>query len=161
MDVYEQIFLAHDERGGVERGELEAVAMGDGVGGAGFDAVAAEDAAVVVDVIDLGIALGGGDTDFFGVLGGLDVDAVGWAGGGAEEACDAFLETVLIALELVFAAKALLEDGAAHGTFAVGIVLDFGGLKHLLEGDAHAFGDGCGVFDDRHNPSIDGGLRGC
>jgi len=40
--------------GGVQRGLLEAMAVGDGIGGAGFHAVAAEDAAVVVDVVDLG-----------------------------------------------------------------------------------------------------------
>ena len=46
----EEVFLAHDESGGVEAGEFEAVAVGDGVGGAGLDAITAEDAAVVVDV---------------------------------------------------------------------------------------------------------------
>ena len=128
----QQVFLAHDERGGVEAGELEAVAVGDGVGGAGLDAVTAEDAAVVVDVVDLGVALGGGDADLFGVLGGLDVDAVRGAGGGAEEAGDTLFEAVLVALELVLAAEALLKLGSAHGAFAVGIVLDLGRLEHLV-----------------------------
>jgi hypothetical protein len=54
---HQHIVLAHDQGGGVQGGQLEAVAVGDGVGGAGLHAVAAEDAAVVVDVIDLGVAL--------------------------------------------------------------------------------------------------------
>ena len=150
----EQVVLAHDERGGVEAGELEAVAVGDGVGGAGLDTVTAEDAAVVVDVVDLGVALGGGDADLFGVLGGLDVDAVRGAGGGAEEAGDTLFQAVFVALELVLAAEALLELGAAHGAFAVGIVFYLGRLEHLPEGDAHTLGDGGCVFDDRHGLSI-------
>ena len=84
----------------------------------------------------------------FGVFGGLDVDAVGGAGGGAEEAGDTLFQAVLVALELVLAAEALLEFGAAHGTFAVGIVFDLGRLEHLLEGDAHTLGNGGCVADD-------------
>jgi len=57
----EEILLAHDESGGVEAGEFEAVAVGDGVSGACLHAIAAEDAAVVVDVVDLGVTLGAGD----------------------------------------------------------------------------------------------------
>ena len=86
------------------------MAVGDGVGGAGFDAVAAEDAAVVVDVVDLGVALGGGDALLLGVLGRLDVDAVRRAGGGAEEAGYALLQAVLVALQHVLAAEALLQN---------------------------------------------------
>jgi hypothetical protein len=151
---HQQVFLAHDEGGGVETGEFEAVAVGDGVGGAGLDTVAAEDAAVVVDVVDLGVTLGRGDALFFGVLGCLDVDAVGGAGCGAEEAGDTLFEALFIALELVFAAEALLKFGSAHGAFAVGIVFDLRGLKDFLEGDAHTLGDGCGVANDRHILSI-------
>ena len=128
---HEHVFLAHNQIGGVQRGELEAVAVGDGVGGAGLDTVAAEDAAVVVDVVDLGVALGRGDALLFGVFGGLDVDAVGGAGGGAEEAGDTLFQAVLVALQLVLAAEALLELGAAHGARAVGVVLDLGGLEGI------------------------------
>ena len=138
------------------------MAVGDGVGGAGLHTVTAEDAAVVVDVVDLGVAFGGGDAGGLGVLRGLDVDAVRGAGGGAEEAGDALFQAVFVALELVLAAEALLELGAAHGAFAIGVVLDFGRLKHLAEGDAHSLGDGGGVFDDRHTGSINraGGVAG-
>jgi hypothetical protein len=73
---HQHVFFAHDQIGGVQAGEFESVTMGNGVGGAGLDAVAAEDAAVVIDVVDLGIALGAGDPLLGGVLGGFDIDAV-------------------------------------------------------------------------------------
>ena len=53
---HQHVFFSHDERGGVESGQFKTVAVGDGVGRAGFNAVAAEDAAVVIDVVDLGAA---------------------------------------------------------------------------------------------------------
>src|ERR1700722_3507529 len=56
----QEVFFPHNQGGSVETGEFEAVAMRDGVGGTGFDAVAAEDASVVVDVVDLSVALCGG-----------------------------------------------------------------------------------------------------
>src|SRR5437773_2422033 len=79
-DRHEKLFLAIDKVRGVERGELEAVAVRDGVGGASLDAVSAEDAAVVIDVVHRGVALGARDAALGSVLGGLDVDAVRWAG---------------------------------------------------------------------------------
>src|SRR5579859_2068309 len=72
----QHLFFAIDQTGGVEGGNLEAVAVSNGVGGAGLDAVAAEDAAVVVNVIDLGIALGAADAVLGGILGGLNINAI-------------------------------------------------------------------------------------
>ena len=153
-DRDEHIFLAHDQIGGVERSQLEAVTVGDGVGGAGLDTVAAEDAAVVVDVVGFGVAFAGRDALLGGIVGCLDEDAVGWAGGGAEETGDAFFESVFVALQLVSATEARLEDGSAQRTWTVGVVFDFRGLKHLPECDAHAFGDSGRVANDRHGFSI-------
>lgn len=128
--------------------------MGDGVGGAGLDAIAAEDAAVVVDVVDLGVALRGGDALLSGVFRSLDKNAVGRTGGGAEEAGYALLQAVFVALEDVGSAIALLEDGPAQGAFAVWVVLDLRGLEDLPKGDAHALGDAGEIADDRHEASI-------
>ena len=153
-DGEEHVFFAHDEVCGVEGGELEAVAVGDGVGGAGLDTVATEDAAVVIDVVDLGVALRGGDADFLSVFGGLDEDAVGGAGGGAKEAGDTFFEAVFVTLEDVGSAVALLEDRSTQGAFAVRVVLNLRGLQHLPEGDAHTFNDAGYVAHDRHEASI-------
>jgi hypothetical protein len=91
----------------------------------------------------------------FGVLGGLNVDAVRGAGGGAQEAGHALFQAVFVALQLVRAAEALLEDCAPRrGPGAVRVVLHLGGLQHLPEGDAHALGDGGDVAHDRHEASI-------
>ena len=79
----------------------------------------------------------------FGVLGGLDIDAIGRAGGRAQEAGDALFQAVFVALQDVDAAKALLELGRL-----VGIVVGHRGRHHLLEGDAHSFGDRRGYTQD-------------
>jgi len=150
----QHVFFAHDEIGGVQSGQLEAVAMGDGVGGAGFNAVAAEDAAVVVDVIDLGVALRRGDALLGGVFGGLDVNAIGGACGGAEEAGHALFQAVLVTLQDVGSAIARLEDRSAQRAFSVGVILHLSGREDLSKGDAHALGDAFDVAHNRHEASI-------
>src|SRR5271157_1270216 len=147
----EQLLLAVNQVAGVVRGQLEAVTVGDRVGGAGFHAVAAEDAAVVIDVVNLGVTLGAADTLLGSVLGGLNVDAIRGTGRGTEEAGHALLQPVLIALQHVHAAEAVLEHRAAHQAGAIGIVFDDRGLEHLDERDAHALGDGGDVFNDSHD----------
>ena len=146
---FEKLFFAVDHGVDVVGSEFEAVAVSDGVSGAGFDAIAAEDAAGVVDVVDLGVTVGVGDSIFGGVFGSFDIDALRGAGSGAEEAGDAFLEAVFVALENVNAAVARLE---MHGLD--GIVLGGGLFEHvderdfeaLVENDERAaefFDDGC------------------
>ena len=131
---FEELLFAIDHGVDVVGSEFKAVSVSDGVGGAGFDAIAAENAAGIVDVVDLGVAVGVGDAIFGGVFGGFDVNAVGGAGSGAEEAGDALLETVFVALQDVDAAVARLE---VHGL--VRIVLRGGLLEHGDEGDFEAF----------------------
>src|SRR5689334_19423441 len=86
-----QLLFAIDEIGSVEGGQFEAVSVGDRVGGASFDTVSAEDAAIVVDVVNRGVTLGAADAILGGVLGGLDIDTVRWTCGSAQEAGDALL----------------------------------------------------------------------
>ena len=106
----EQHLLGEDEVGAVVVGELEVVAHRDRVERAGDLAVAAEDAAADVDLVDRGVALAGRDAVLGRVLGGDDADAVGRAGGGAQRAADALLEAgVLEAVELVAAAEARVD----------------------------------------------------
>src|SRR3954468_7586522 len=64
----EEGFLAIHEVAGIECGQFEAVSMGDGVSGASFDAVSAEDTAVVIDVIDLGVTFRAADAVLSRVL---------------------------------------------------------------------------------------------
>src|ERR1700732_265170 len=98
-------------------------------------AVSTKDTTVVIDVVDLGVAFGAAYAVFGGVVGGFDVDAVGGAVGGAEEAGYALFQAVFVALEDVGAAEAGFEPCSLQRTFAVGIVFDRRGLEHLHEGD--------------------------
>lgn len=75
-DGNEQRFFTIDKIAGIEGRQLEAVAVGNGICGAGFNAVAAENATVVVNVIDLGVTLSAADAVLFSVLSGLDINAV-------------------------------------------------------------------------------------
>src|SRR5438045_6005598 len=79
----QQHLLGEDQvRTGVVR-ELVVVAHRDRVERAGDLAVAAEDAARHVDLVDGGVALAGADPVLGRVLGGHHADAVRGAGGGA------------------------------------------------------------------------------
>src|ERR1700744_1302189 len=154
LQRHQQVFLAHDHGGGVQARELEPMPVRDCIGGAGLDAVAAEDAAVVVDVVDLRVPLGGADALLRRVLGGFDVDAVRGTGCRAQKAGDAFFQAIFIALKLVLAAEALLKDRAAQRPFAVRIVLHLGRLKAFTERDAHSLRDGSRISQNRHMFSI-------
>ena len=91
-------------------GQLEVVAHRDRVERARDLAVAAEDAARHVDLVDGRVALAGGDALLGRVLGRDDADAVGRAGGGAQRAADALLQPrVLEAVQLVTPAEARVD----------------------------------------------------
>ena len=126
------------------------MAVRDGIRGAGFDAVTAKNAAVVIDVVDLGIALGAGNSLFGGVFGGLNVDAIRWARSGAQETGYAFFQAVFIPLQHMPAAVALFKLRSAHRSRAIRIVLHLGRLEDFSEGDTHSFGNGCEIAHNRH-----------
>src|SRR3954467_13106862 len=88
----EQHLLGEDEVGAVVVRHLVVVAHRDRVERARDLAVAAEDAAREVDLVDRGIALAGADAGLLRVLGGDDADAVRRAGGRAQRAADALLQ---------------------------------------------------------------------
>jgi hypothetical protein len=89
--------------------ELVLAPQRDRVEGTGDLAVAAEDAAAHVDLVDPRVALAGRDAVVGRVLGRDDADAVRGARGRAERAADAFLEAVLVAVQTVAAAEARVE----------------------------------------------------
>ena len=124
-------FLAHDQIGRIEGRQLEAMSVGNRIGRTGLHAVAAKDAAVIVDVIDLGIPLGADARLLGGILGGLYIDAIRRAGGSAEKAGHAFFQTILVALQNVRAAKALLDHRAPLRAGTVGIILHLDRLEDL------------------------------
>ena len=133
MTGFEELFFAIDHGIDVVGGELESVTVGDRVCGAGFDAVSAKNATRIIDIVDSGVAFGGGDAIGFGIFGGLDIDATRGTGCGAKKAGDALLKAVLIALQNVDAAITRLKmDGL------VGII--FGGRlsPKIAKGDAEA-----------------------
>src|SRR5207249_5406354 len=90
-------------------GELVVVAERDRVERAGQLAIAAEDAAAHVDLVDPGVALAGGVALLVGVLVGDDADAVGRAGRRAQRAADALLEAVRVPVQAVAAAEARVD----------------------------------------------------
>src|ERR1700681_4768676 len=53
----QHVLFPFDQRYGIVAGHFEAVAMSDGIGGAGFHAITAEDAAVVIDAVNAGVTL--------------------------------------------------------------------------------------------------------
>src|SRR4029453_11529968 len=101
---------------------------------AGQLAVAAEDAARQVDLVDPRVALARRHARLGVVLGGDDADAVGGAGRRAERAADALLEPVLVAVESVPAPEA-----GVHRPLVLGVLLRDRLLKKMGGGGGGAF----------------------
>src|SRR5258708_1855998 len=120
------------------------------VGRASFHAISAENTSIVIYVVDAGVALGAADAILGSVIRGFNVDAVGRARRGAKEAGHTLLQSIFVALEHVGPTETGLDARPAKRTLAIGVVLDGGGLEHLHEGDAHAFGDGSDILKNRH-----------
>src|SRR4051795_10046332 len=129
----EQHVLRIDLVVAVVLGEPVVVAERDRVEGAGDLAVAAEDAAAHVDLIDARVALAGGNAVVGRVLGRDDADAVRRARGRAERAADAFLEPVLVPPEPVPPAEARVER-----TLVLRVLLRDRLLEDLLQRHAEA-----------------------
>src|SRR3954463_15504169 len=107
--------------------------MRDGIGGAGLDTISAKDAAVVIDVIDLGVTLGPGDPVLFRVLRRFNVDAVRRTRRRAQETGNALFQSALIALQHVQPTETLLKHRAFERTRTVRVILDDRRLEHLAE----------------------------
>src|SRR3981081_1767346 len=146
----QHLLLAVNQIADIERRQLKPMPVCDRISRTSFHAIPAEDTSIVIYVVDLGVPLGAADPVLGGVIGGFNVDAVGWARRGAKEAGHALLQPILVALKHVGAAKAGFDASPAKRPLAVGIVLDGGGLEHLHEGDAHPLGDGSDVLKNRH-----------
>lgn len=130
------------------------MAMRNGVGRAGFDAIAAKNAARIVDVVHAGIAFARGNPLDIGVFRGLDVNTARRASRRAQEAAHTFFQSVFIPVQNVDAAVTWLE---MDGFF--GIIFGNGFPQHIAEGHAKTFderGDGLASFPDdgRHRRSV-------
>src|SRR5215467_13803613 len=150
----QHLLLAIDQIRGIKRRQFKAVSVRDRIRRAGFHAISAENAAVVIDVVHLRVALGATYPIRLCVLCGFDIDAVRWARGCTQETGHALFQTVLVALQDVHPAKALLELRAPQRSWAVRVVFDLRGLEHLHEGDAHPLGDCGDVLQNRHALSV-------
>src|SRR6266511_59751 len=135
-DGGEQVGLVVDEPLPGGGGQLVLVGHGQGAGRAGLDAQPAEEAAVVVDLVDGGVALAHRPARLGGVVGPLDVDGVGRAGVGAQLAADAAFQAVRVAVEQVAAVE------AGGGRLLLLRVLDgVPPAEHAAEGDRHPLQD--------------------
>jgi len=127
------LFFTVDERVDVVRCELESVAMRDGIGRARFDAVPAEYAPRIINVIYACITLTGRDPVGVGVLRRFNIDAICWAGRRAQKAAHTFLKTVFIAVQHVDTPIARLK---VHRL--IGVVFRDGLPEHVAESQAEA-----------------------
>jgi hypothetical protein len=114
--------------------DLVLVAERDCVERARKLAVAAEDAAAHVDLVDARVTLAGGDAVVRRVLSRNDPDAVGRARGRAQRAADALLQAVLVDVEPVTSAEARID-----GPLVLGVLLRDRFLEQLPECDGEAF----------------------
>src|SRR5262249_11547630 len=134
LRLREEHVLRVDEIVSVVLGDLVVVAERDRVERARELAVAAEDAAAHVDLIDARVALARGDAVVRRVLGGDDADAVGGACRGAQRAADALLQAVLEAGQARAGAEARV-----HRPLVLRVLLRDRLLEQLPEGDGEAF----------------------
>src|SRR5882724_7831222 len=108
----QHLFFAVNQIAGTKCGNFKTMSMGDGIGRASFYAVSAENAPVVINVVDLGVALGAAYPVLLSVFGGFDVDAVRRTGRRTKETSYALLQAIFIALQNVNSPIALLKLGA-------------------------------------------------
>jgi len=85
------------------------VSVSNRVRWARFDAVTAENAARVIDVVNAGVAFACGDAAGVGIFRGLDVDAIGRASRCAEKTSNALLESGFVAVQHVNSAITRLK----------------------------------------------------
>ena len=102
------LFAVHQIRRAKCR-QLESVPVSDGVGRARLHAISAKNAAVVVNVVNLGVTLGAAYSMLGRILRCLDVNAVRRTIRRAKEASHTLFQPIFVALQNMHAAKALLE----------------------------------------------------
>ena len=133
-----QVVFRLQKVGAIVNGDLEIVAMRDRVFRTSLDAKSAEDAAAVVDVVNLRIALVTADSFFIRTrIGfGLNIDAVGRTRSGAKVTRDAFLLSVFVNVKQMLTAVARLNRDRhiriLHGPFF---------SRDLRDGPLHSLDD--------------------
>ena len=130
------------------------MSVGNGIGWASLNAVAAENAARIVDVVDARVTFTCGNSPRIGVFRRLDVYATSRAGRRAQEAANTLFQSVFIAVENVDTAVSWLEMDRFFG-----VIFGDGFPQHIAEGHAKAFYKRdkrfASFFDDgRHRKSV-------
>lgn len=128
--------------------------MRDRVGWTGLDAVAAKNAARIVDVINARIALARGNSIGVGIFGSLDINAPRRTGCGTQEASDTLFQAVFVPMKDVNAAIARLKMNRFFG-----IIFSNGFAQHVAKRHAETFYKRderfAGFFNDgRHENSV-------
>jgi len=142
------------------------MAVGNRVCGAGFYAVAAEDAAGVVNVVDLCVAFPCRDAIGRGIFSRLNINTIRWACGGAKKAADALFVAVLVALKYVYAPVARLDAGRGVGKALRRGLAEHGAQRHAEtfvqrnEGFADFLDDGCHLLSTLAE-LVEAGKRAC
>ena len=108
----QQVVFCFEKVGAVVDGKLEIIPMGDRILRTRLDAVTAEDAAAVVDVVDLCVTFVTTDAFLVGtwIVFGFDIYAVGRASRGSQITCDAFFLTSLIDVQQMLTAISWLDS---------------------------------------------------
>lgn len=135
---FEKLFFAVDEGIYVVGGQLKSMSVRNRIRGARFNAIPAENAARIINVVNAGVAFACGDSAGIGIFGGFNVDAIRRTSGGAEKASNAFLQPRFVAVQNVNSAIARLKMHRFEG-----IILGDRFTKHITEGDAESL-DQCG-----------------
>src|SRR3984893_2093645 len=111
--------------------------MRDGIGGACLDAIAAEDATRIVDVVNAGVALPRRDALCVGVFRSLDIDACRRTCRRTQKTAYALFQPVFVSMQNVNPAVPSLEVDRLFR-----IVFGDGFPQHVAECDAETFHHG-------------------
>lgn len=93
----------------IVRREFNAMAVGNGIGGASLDAITTENATRIIDIIDAREPFSRRNALRLRILGRLNVNTICGTGCGAEKTTHAFFEAVFITLQNVNTAVARLD----------------------------------------------------
>ena len=83
--------------------------VGDCIGGAGFHAIPAEDAARIIDVVNAGVPFARGNPVSLCVFSGLYVDSICRAGGRTKKAAHTFFQPIFVTMQDVNSTVARLK----------------------------------------------------
>jgi hypothetical protein len=132
----EHLFFAHHQRGSVVARGFEPMPMSNCIRRAGLHAIAAEDTAAVVDVVNLRVTLRTAVPLLCCVLRCLDINAIGRTCGRAQETGNTFFEAVLVTLKNVRSPVSRLQLSRA-----IRVSFCNSRLEEFFERDAHSLRD--------------------